>query len=68
VEIDRPGKPGRPGKPQRRPRKAPTGEAPPKKEYKAGWAKPKPKPKIVKTSGPKRHSGAARKTRTPKRP
>jgi 23S rRNA pseudouridine2605 synthase len=59
VEIDRP------GKPQRRPRKAPTGEAPAKKEYKAGWAKPKPKAKIVK-AGPKRRSGAAHKTRAPK--
>jgi 23S rRNA pseudouridine2605 synthase len=66
VEIDRPGKPaGRGGKPQRRPRKAPTGEAPAKKEYKAGWAKPKPKAKIVK-AGPKRRSGAAHKTRAPK--
>jgi 23S rRNA pseudouridine2605 synthase len=61
VEIDRPGKPGRPGKPQRRPRAATTGEPPAKKEYKAGWAKPKKKPVIAKTAGPKRRSGAARK-------
>ena len=61
VEIDRGGKPlGRAGKPQRRPRKAPTGEPAPKKEYKAGWAKPKPQPKIVKAA-PKRRSGAAGK-------
>ena len=72
VEIDRPGgKPGRSAKPQRQMRKAPSGEAPPKKEYKAGWARPKPKAKIVKTSGPKRHSGATHKTPrpgSPKRP
>jgi 23S rRNA pseudouridine2605 synthase len=61
VEIDRPGKPGRPGKPQRRPRAAKSAEPAPKKEYKAGWAKPKKKPVIAKTGAPKRHSGAARK-------
>jgi 23S rRNA pseudouridine2605 synthase len=59
VEIDRGGKPGRAGKPQRRVRTgAPAGEPPPKKEYKAGWAKPKPKPVIAKTGSPKRRSGA----------
>ena len=61
VEIDRPGKPGRPGKPQRRSRAAATGKAPAKKEYKAGWAKPKKKPVIAKTGAPKRRSGAAPK-------
>jgi 23S rRNA pseudouridine2605 synthase len=44
VEIDRGGKPpGRAGRPQRRPRLTAPGEAPPKKEYKPGWARPKPK-------------------------
>ena len=66
VEIDRPGKPGRAGKPQRRPRAAgPAAEAPPKKEYKPGWAKPKPKPAIAKTGGPKRRSGAGHKAPRP---
>jgi 23S rRNA pseudouridine2605 synthase len=66
VEIDRPGKPvGRAGKPQRRPRKAPSGEAPPKTEYKAGWAKPKKRPVITK-AGPKRTSGAKPGARPPK--
>ncbi len=65
VEIDRPGKPaGRSGKPQRRARMTAPGEPPPKKEYKPGWAKPKPKPVIAKTGAPKRHSGA-RKTPRP---
>ena len=68
VEIDRGGKsPGRAGKPQRRLRKAPTGDAPPKMEYKAGWAKPKPKPKIVKAT-PKRRSGAVNKAPRPAGP
>lgn len=62
VEIDRPGKPGKSGKPgkaQHRARGAQpaSGEAPKKKEYKAGWAKPKPKPVITKAAGPKRRSG-----------
>jgi 23S rRNA pseudouridine2605 synthase len=65
VEIGRPGKAAsRGGKPQRQPRKAPVGEASAKKEYKAGWAKPKPKARIVK-AGPKRRSGAAHKTPRP---
>jgi 23S rRNA pseudouridine2605 synthase len=68
VEIDRPGKPGRSGKPQRRPRAARTGEPAPKKEYKAGWAKPKPKAVIAKAGGPKRKSGAVRKGSGPARP
>jgi 23S rRNA pseudouridine2605 synthase len=58
VEIDRPGKPARLGKPQRRARAAPSGEASPKTAYKAGWAKPKPKPVIRKAVRPKRTSGA----------
>ncbi|MGZ3402556.1 MAG: pseudouridine synthase [Phenylobacterium sp.] len=59
VEIGRPGQAVRPGKPARRTRgpAAAAGEAPKKKEYKAGWAKPKPKPVIAKTGGPKRRSG-----------
>jgi 23S rRNA pseudouridine2605 synthase len=60
VELDRGGKPasGRPGKAQHRARgTAPAGETP-KKEYKAGWAKPKPKAVITKTGGSKRRSGA----------
>jgi len=36
-----------------------SGEPPVKKVYKAGWAKPKPKPVIAKTAGPKR-TGSAR--------
>ncbi len=67
VEIDRGGKSTRGGKPQRRTRTgSPAGEPPPKKEYKAGWAKPKPKPVIAKTGSPKRRSGA--KPAGPKRP
>ncbi|HLZ75351.1 pseudouridine synthase [Phenylobacterium sp.] len=59
VEIGRPGQKTRAGKPDRWPRgPSPTGEAPKKMEYKAGWAKPKPKPVIAKTGGPKRRSGA----------
>jgi 23S rRNA pseudouridine2605 synthase len=59
VEIGRPGVASRPGKPGQRPRgPSPAGETPRKKEYKAGWAKPKPKPVIAKTGGPKRRSGA----------
>jgi 23S rRNA pseudouridine2605 synthase len=57
VEIDRPGKPGRPAKPQHRARgTSPTsGEPAKKKEYKAGWAKPKPRPVITpKAPGAKR--------------
>ncbi len=58
VEIGRPGQKPRAGKPDRRPHgPSPTGEAPKKMEYKAGWAKPKPKPVIAKTGGPKRRSG-----------
>jgi 23S rRNA pseudouridine2605 synthase len=59
TEIGRPGaKPTRPGKGHGRPRgTSPTGEAPKKMEYKAGWAKPKPKPVIAKTGSPKRKSG-----------
>jgi 23S rRNA pseudouridine2605 synthase len=64
VELDRGGKPGRPGKEGRRAR-APSGEAPPKKEYKAGWAKPKPRPVVAKAAGPKRRSGATRKPSRP---
>src|SRR6185312_13366487 len=56
VEIGRPGvKPARSGKPSFR--AAPAGEAPKKKEYKAGWAKPKPRAVVAKTAGPKRRSG-----------
>jgi 23S rRNA pseudouridine2605 synthase len=57
VEIDRGGE--RPRVKKRfdkhgRPAAKATGEPPPKKEYKAGWAKPKKKPVIVpKSSGPK---------------
>ena len=40
-------------------------EPPKKKEYKAGWAKPKPKAKTVKSGGPKRRSGAGHKTPRP---
>jgi len=66
VEIGRPGQAGRPGKPHRPARGAAAGgEAPKKKEYKAGWAKPKPKAAIAKTAGPKRRSGAARRTPRP---
>jgi 23S rRNA pseudouridine2605 synthase len=65
VEIGRPGQPSRAGKPQRRPRGADAGEAPKKKAYKPGWAKPKPKPTIAKAGGPKRRSGAAHKTPRP---
>ena len=62
VEIDRPGaKPGRPGKPQRKARLTAPGDAPPKTEYKPGWAKPKKKPVAAKAGVPKRRSGAAHK-------
>ena len=69
VELDRAGKPGRAGKEGRRAR-APSGEAPAKKEYKPGWAKPKPRPVIAKTGGAKagsakRRPGAARKPSHP---
>jgi 23S rRNA pseudouridine2605 synthase len=64
IEIGRPGVAARSGKPGQRPRgPSPTGEAPKKKEYKAGWAKPKPKPVIAKTGGPKRRSGAPKAPR-----
>jgi 23S rRNA pseudouridine2605 synthase len=67
VEIDRPGKPGRTGKPQRRPRLASPGEPAPKKEYKPGWAKPKPKAVIVpKAPGSKRGAGPSAGPRGPK--
>jgi len=65
VEIGRPGQPARSGKPQRPFRPAPAGEAPKKKDYKPGWAKPKPRPVIAKTGAPKRRSGAARKAPRP---
>jgi 23S rRNA pseudouridine2605 synthase len=57
VEIGRPGLPGRSSKPQRRAHAITAGEPAPKKEYKAGWAKPKKKPVIAKTGAPKRQSG-----------
>jgi 23S rRNA pseudouridine2605 synthase len=59
VEIGRPrAKPTRAGKGHGRPRgTSPTGETPKKMEYKAGWAKPKPKPVIAKAGSPKRRSG-----------
>ena len=41
---------------------------PAKKEYKAGWAKPKKKPVIAKTAGPKRRSGAGQKSAGPRGP
>jgi 23S rRNA pseudouridine2605 synthase len=71
VEIDRGGREqrrdGRPGRPDKRPRaKAAPGEPAPKKEYKAGWAKPKPRPVVAKTLGPKRRSGAKRPPAGPK--
>ena len=68
VEIGRPGKAGRAAKPAHRSGgpAATAGEAPKKKEYKAGWAKPKPRPVIAKSGGPKRRSGA--KPGGPKRP
>jgi 23S rRNA pseudouridine2605 synthase len=67
VEIDRGGKPGRPGKDHRRPRgPSPAGEAPKKKEYKAGWAKPKPRPVITaKAPGSKRGGGPSAGPRGP---
>ena len=68
VEIGRPGVRGAAGgKP--RPKRAAAGEAPAKPVYKAGWAKPKPKPVIAKTAGPKRRSGgkAGAKPAGPKR-
>ncbi|HZZ31956.1 MAG TPA: pseudouridine synthase [Phenylobacterium sp.] len=65
VEIGRPGQASRSGKAQRRPRAAASGEPAPKKEYKAGWAKPKKKPVIAKTAGPKRKSGVVRKEPPP---
>ena len=71
VELDRGGvKPGRGGRPGRAPARSrkPPGEEPPKKlEYKAGWAKPKPKPVVHKAAGPKRRSGA-KPSGAPKRP
>jgi len=64
VELDRGGKPGRPGKDGRRQRTASV-EPRAKKEYKPGWAKPKPRPVIAKAGGPKRRPGAARKPSRP---
>src|SRR3954451_24805019 len=69
VEIGRPGaKPGgRSGKPQRRAHAAPSGEPAPKKEYKAGWAKPKPKVRVApKAPGSKRGRGQPAGPRGPK--
>ena len=62
LEIDRP------GQPSRRPRgPSPTGEAPKKKAYKPGWAKPKPRPVIVpKAPGSKRGAGPSAGPRGPK--
>jgi 23S rRNA pseudouridine2605 synthase len=65
VEIVRPGQTARAGKPQRPPRGAAAGEPPKKQAYKPGWAKPKPRPVIAKTGGPKRRSGAGHKTPRP---
>ena len=66
VELDRGGKPGRPGKENRRARGV-TGEAPKKKEYKAGWARPKPKAAAVaKAPGSKRAAGPHAGPRAPK--
>jgi len=65
VEIGRPGQAARAGKPQRQPRGAASGEPPPKKAYKPGWAKPKPRPVIAKAGGPKRRSGAGHKPPRP---
>jgi 23S rRNA pseudouridine2605 synthase len=69
VEIGRPGKPAsRSGKAQRRPRgPGPAGEPPKKKEYKAGWAKPKPRAVITpKAPGSKRGPGQLAGPRGPK--
>ncbi|WP_414695683.1 pseudouridine synthase [Phenylobacterium sp.] len=68
VEIDRGGKPTRSGKDHRRARgPSPTGEAPQKKEYKPGWAKPKPRPVIAaKAPGSKRAGGPNAGPRGPK--
>ena len=69
VEIGRPGaKPaGRSGKPQRRTHAAASGEPPKKMEYKAGWAKPKPKAVITpKATGSKRGPGQPSGPRGPK--
>ncbi len=56
VELDRGPRTGRTGRPAQRSRKAPA-EPAPKTEYKAGWAKPKPKPVTKPKAGPKRRSG-----------
>jgi 23S rRNA pseudouridine2605 synthase len=69
VEIGRPGKPAsRSGKAQRRSRgPGPAGEPPKKKEYKAGWAKPKPRAVITpKASGSKWGPGQPAGPRGPK--
>ena len=68
VEIDRPGKPGRPGKDHRRARgPSVPGEAAKKKEYKPGWARPKPKAAAVaKAPGSKRAGGPSAGPRGPK--
>ncbi|HEY3949952.1 pseudouridine synthase [Phenylobacterium sp.] len=63
VELDR--RPARGGKPHAAKAKphranasaAASGEPAKKKEYKAGWAKPKRKPVIAKAAAPKRRSG-----------
>ena len=71
VEIDRgrPGqKPGRGGlrRPGEKRHRNVTDEPPKKKEYKAGWAKPKPKPVIAKAPGSKRAGGPGAGPRGPK--
>jgi 23S rRNA pseudouridine2605 synthase len=68
VQLDRGGqKPGRPARGAKAgPRQRdPNAEPAPKKEYKAGWAKPKPKTVVHKTAGPKR---GAKPGGAPKRP
>ena len=67
VEIDRPGNPGRPGN-HRRPRgPSGSGEPPKKKEYKPGWARPKPKAAAAaKAPGSKRAGGPNAGPRGPK--
>jgi 23S rRNA pseudouridine2605 synthase len=69
VEIGRPGRgaAGAKGRSQRAKVKAAAGEAPVKKVYKAGWAKPKPKPVIAaKAPGSKRAAGPGAGPRGPR--
>ncbi len=73
VELDRGGeRPARTGPRKRfdkhgRPAAKATGEPAPKKEYKAGWAKPKKKPPIAaKAPGSKRAAGPSADPRGPK--